>query len=66
MFISIFQILRDNEWSNAKRATEKKLQTLNLNKEKPEEEKVPVKQLSPLDDIILDILNKGNVRILFL
>ena len=42
-----------------KRATEKKIATLKSNEGKPEEEKVQCKPLSPLDEIVLDILGKG-------
>ena len=58
------QVLRDNEWSNQRRATEKKVATLKANETKPEEERVQCKPLSQLDEIVLDILGKGNVRIL--
>ena len=61
---SFLQVLRDNEWSNQRRATEKKVATLKANETKPEEEKVQCKPLSQLDEIVLDILGKGNVRIL--
>ena len=55
------QTLRDNEWSNMKRATEKKVATLKANESKAEEEKIQCKPLSPIDDIVLDILGKGRV-----
>ena len=65
-FISLidFQILRDNEWSNTRRATEKKVATLKSNEDKPEEERIQCKPLTPLDDVVLDILDKGKVRAL--
>ena len=47
------------EWSNLKRATEKKIQTLATNESKPDDQKVNCKPLSPLDEIVLDILGKG-------
>ena len=62
--MSFLQVLRDNEWSNQRRATEKKVATLKANETKPEEERVQCKPLSQLDEIVLDILGKGNVRIL--
>ena len=63
IFSIVFQTLRDNEWSNMKRATEKKVQTLAANENKPEDQKVNCKPLSPIDEIVLDILGKGRVRI---
>jgi len=55
-----YKVLRDNEWSNQRRATEKKVATLKANGTKPEEERVQCKPLSQLDEIVLDILGKGN------
>jgi len=54
-----YKTIRDNEWSNLKRATEKKIQTLAANESKPDDQKVNCKPLSPLDEIVLDILGKG-------
>ncbi len=54
-------MLRDNEWSNLKRATEKKLATIKANEEKSEEARTACKPLSPVDEIVLDILGKGKV-----
>ncbi len=59
---AVLQILRDNEWSNMKRATEKKLQTLKQNESKSEEEKINCKPINALDEIVLDVLGKGKVR----
>lgn len=42
-----------------KRATEKKLSMIKANETKSEAEKVQCKPLSPIDDIVLDILGKG-------
>ena len=42
-----------------KRATEKKVNTLTANESKPDDQKVQCKPLSPLDEMILDILGKG-------
>ena len=53
--------MRDNEWSNMRRATEKKVQTLASNENKSDEQKVNCKPLSPIDEIVLDILGKGRV-----
>ena len=54
-----YKTLRDNEWSNMKRATEKKVQTLASNENKSEDQKINCKPLSPIDEIVLDILGKG-------
>ena len=54
------QTLRDNEWSNMKRATEKKFSIIKANETKSEDQKVQTKSSwSPIDDIVLDILGKG-------
>jgi len=57
--VNDYKTLRDNEWSNMKRATEKKVQTLASNENKSEDQKINCKPLSPIDDIVLDILDKG-------
>ena len=57
--VNDYKTLRDNEWSNMKRATEKKVQTLASNENKSEDQKINCKPLSPIDEIVLDILGKG-------
>ena len=57
--VNDYKTLRDNEWSNMKRATEKKVQTLASNEDKSEDQKINCKPLSPIDEIVLDILGKG-------
>lgn len=57
--VNDYKTLRDNEWSNMRRATEKKLATLKENESKSAETKVQCRPLSTLDDIVLDILGKG-------
>jgi hypothetical protein len=54
-----FQTLRDIEWSNMRRAAEKKLSSLN-DDGKSEEEKMSIRPLTSLDEIVLDILGKGS------
>ena len=49
-----------------KRATEKKVQTLASNENKPDDEKVNCKPLSTIDEIVLDIIGNGRVRYFFL
>jgi len=51
--------LRDQEWSNLRRAVEKKLATIKSNEEKAPEEKVPVRPFNQTEAIVLDILGKG-------
>ena len=48
-----------------KRATEKKVQTLASNENKPDDEKVNCKPLSTIDEIVLDIIGNGRVRCFF-
>ena len=43
-----------------RRAAEKKLSTMKENEKKPEEERVNLRPLSTLDEIVLDVLGKGN------
>jgi len=55
-----FKTLRDVEWSNMRRAVERKLATIKENENKTEDEKVNVRPFTALEEIILDILGKGN------
>ena len=57
--VNDYKTLRDNEWSNMKRATEKKVQTLASNENKSEDQTINCKPLSPIDEIVLDVLGKG-------
>ena len=43
-----------------RRAAEKKLATMKENENKPEEERINLRPLTTLDEIVLDILGKGN------
>ena len=56
----LLQSLRDIEWSNMRRAAEKKMSSIKENETKPEEERINLRPLSTLDEIVLDVLGKGN------
>jgi hypothetical protein len=43
-----------------RRAAEKKMLTLKENETKPDDEKISMRPLTALDEIVLDILGKGN------
>jgi hypothetical protein len=43
-----------------RRAAEKKLSTMKENEGKPDDEKINLRPLTTLDEIVLDILGKGN------
>lgn len=52
--------MRDIEWSNMRRASEKKVATIKDNEGKPDEEKINIRPLTALDEIVLDVLGKGS------
>ena len=56
----LLKSLRDIEWSNMRRAAEKKMTNLKENEMKSEDEKINMRPLTALDEIVLDVLGKGN------
>jgi len=55
-----YKTIRDQEWSNMRRAVEKKLASVKANEGKPQEEQVPIRPFTQTEEIVLDILGKGS------
>jgi len=55
-----YKTIRDQEWSNMRRAVEKKLASVKANEGKSQEEQVPIRPFTQTEEIVLDILGKGS------
>ena len=58
--VTDYKKLRDVEWSNLRRAAEKKLATFKANQEKPLNQAQPV-VFTQAEEIVLDVLGKGKL-----
>lgn len=58
--VSDYKNLRDVEWSNLRRAVERKLAVVKANQDRPPDQKYQVKPFSQTEEIVADILGKGS------
>ena len=57
--VSDYKNLRDVEWSNLRRAVERKLAVVKANQDRPPDQQQQVKPFSQTEEIVADILGKG-------
>lgn len=58
--VSDYKNLRDVEWSNLRRAVERKLAVVKANQDRPPDQQQQVKPFSQTEEIVADILGKGS------
>jgi len=58
--VSDYKNLRDVEWSNLRRAVERKLAAIKANQSKPPDNQQQVKPFTQAEEIVADILGKGS------